>query len=479
MKRNKKNKYAISAQGMVEFALALPILLGLVFGLFEVGRMAFTYITIITASREAVRYGSATGDVTTIGSFSKRYADCDGIREAAQKVNFLQTFSDTDIVITYDHGLLSDGTPVEWGDVGCQNGLNPPLTISTADRINVQVTGTFIPIINIFNVLMTNTDGSTDPITLQSFNSHTILGNVAIEKPWQGGGGGGEGGGGEGSGGGGRLPTATFALPATYTPTPAQSPTPGPSPTRSICQVTASSPTVNEFYTELQWTVANVDAVTISNMNLKWPVGSGILLNIIIDNITIPLNIPAPETTISGFQLSPMQDLAPGNHTFIFQFDNNPLAGVFQVSMTFSNSNCSLVGGALTLYPVTHSGTYPNASKNSYTAGPWSIYNHANKDLIVNYVKITWNDAQNCFRTTNLTAINLGNNVSNLVVDKLNCNGYTLFPVNWIIPAGTTTMNLTFSGHGISKITVELGLTGKINSPSSYILDSSNPQQKQ
>jgi Flp pilus assembly protein TadG len=46
---------------MVEFALALPLLLLLIFGILEVGRMVFTYSSVVNASREAVRYGSATG----------------------------------------------------------------------------------------------------------------------------------------------------------------------------------------------------------------------------------------------------------------------------------------------------------------------------------------------------------------------------------------------------------------------------------
>ena len=54
----KKNK----AQAMVEFALVLPILLMLLYGILEAGRLLFIYSTIVTASRQAVRYGSATGE---------------------------------------------------------------------------------------------------------------------------------------------------------------------------------------------------------------------------------------------------------------------------------------------------------------------------------------------------------------------------------------------------------------------------------
>jgi hypothetical protein len=41
------------AQGMVEFALVLPLLLVLVYGVIEAGRLLFIYSATQTASREA------------------------------------------------------------------------------------------------------------------------------------------------------------------------------------------------------------------------------------------------------------------------------------------------------------------------------------------------------------------------------------------------------------------------------------------
>jgi hypothetical protein len=49
------------AQGMVEFALALPVFLLLMFGIIEFARLLVTYSAVYTASREAVRYAVATG----------------------------------------------------------------------------------------------------------------------------------------------------------------------------------------------------------------------------------------------------------------------------------------------------------------------------------------------------------------------------------------------------------------------------------
>ena len=48
------------AQAMVEFALVLPILLLVVYGLIEVGRALFIYNSVASAARQATRYGAAT-----------------------------------------------------------------------------------------------------------------------------------------------------------------------------------------------------------------------------------------------------------------------------------------------------------------------------------------------------------------------------------------------------------------------------------
>ena len=60
MKKNFEGKKP--AQAMVEFAIALPVLLLLLYGILEAGRLLFLYSTVVTASRQAVRYGSATGE---------------------------------------------------------------------------------------------------------------------------------------------------------------------------------------------------------------------------------------------------------------------------------------------------------------------------------------------------------------------------------------------------------------------------------
>lgn len=48
------------AQAMTEFALLLPVLLLLAFGIFEFGRAYYTYSAISNAARESARYGIIT-----------------------------------------------------------------------------------------------------------------------------------------------------------------------------------------------------------------------------------------------------------------------------------------------------------------------------------------------------------------------------------------------------------------------------------
>src|SRR5512135_3039955 len=72
-----------TAQGMVEFALVLPILLLVIFAVFAFGHLFFTYSSVVSASREAARWGSASG---VSESLRPRYSDCDSIRAAAVRV---------------------------------------------------------------------------------------------------------------------------------------------------------------------------------------------------------------------------------------------------------------------------------------------------------------------------------------------------------------------------------------------------------
>ena len=62
----KRRFYNFKGQAMVEFAFVLPILLLVVFGLLEVGRLIFIYSSITNASRNASRHTSR--EIRTTGN---------------------------------------------------------------------------------------------------------------------------------------------------------------------------------------------------------------------------------------------------------------------------------------------------------------------------------------------------------------------------------------------------------------------------
>jgi Flp pilus assembly protein TadG len=101
-----KKKFSLSqkspAQAMVEFALVLPILLLVIYGLLEVGRLVFIYSSAVSAARQAARYGATTG--LNVSGGVPRYQDCAGMREAAKKVGFIDRIEDADIEIQWDKG---------------------------------------------------------------------------------------------------------------------------------------------------------------------------------------------------------------------------------------------------------------------------------------------------------------------------------------------------------------------------------------
>ena len=130
-----KSKNKSAAQAMAEFALVLPILLLVVYGLLEVGRLLFIWASVNTASRQAVRYGSAIGLVDTNNDSTidtPHYLDCNGILAAANNVAFITRF--TNVNISYDHGIQSDGkTPDPFKDPPDPKSINPDPKLASAN----------------------------------------------------------------------------------------------------------------------------------------------------------------------------------------------------------------------------------------------------------------------------------------------------------------------------------------------------------
>lgn len=148
-----------SGQGLVEFALVLPLLLMLVLGIIEFGRLLFVYAAVNTASREAARYGSAAGDN---GSGTLRYADCGGMIAAAQRVGILANI--TGINISYDSG---PGTPTVYASC-------PPGKIEGGKhRVVVSISASYHPLVPLPNI---------GNLTFNAKSARTILSSVEVGR---------------------------------------------------------------------------------------------------------------------------------------------------------------------------------------------------------------------------------------------------------------------------------------------------------
>jgi hypothetical protein len=169
---------------MVEFALAIPIVLVLLLGIIEAGRLLFLFSSVASASREAARYGAAIGG----GAGTVPYNDCAGIRAAAKRIGEFAGVSDAGISITYDHGPE---------DLTSFASCPPAGKIHLGDRIVVDVSVPYSPIVPLIPIPAFN---------LHSTNGHTIIRDVDIE-----------------------ISTET--------------PTPGPSPTHTSTRTATSTPT--------------------------------------------------------------------------------------------------------------------------------------------------------------------------------------------------------------------------------------------
>jgi hypothetical protein len=137
------------AQNIVEFALAAPVFLAMLVGIFEFSRAIFVLASVYTASREAARYA------IPYNVSEPPYLDCAGIRQVARQHGGPGNVQNADISIYYDHG---PGTSI-FGACPVSGSA-----ITTGDRIIVQVTGHFTPAgfmplleIPTFNIVSTNT----------------------------------------------------------------------------------------------------------------------------------------------------------------------------------------------------------------------------------------------------------------------------------------------------------------------------------
>ncbi len=165
---NEKLNSGSKAQAIVEFAIALPILLILLVGILEVGRMIFIYAAVNNASREAARFGSAWGKDD---SGLIKYKHCAGIRNMARRSAWFLNLPNGNISINYDGGPGTSQKNVcdalSGEDVDVNN-------IVSGDRVNVTVTATYGPVVKLIPI---------NPRNITSKSSRTILGILQLAPP--------------------------------------------------------------------------------------------------------------------------------------------------------------------------------------------------------------------------------------------------------------------------------------------------------
>ena len=283
-----KNQHE-TAQGLVEFALVLPMLIVVLFGVIEVGRLLFIYNAVATSSREAARYGSAAGDV---GGYLAHYEDCNGIRAAAKRMGVLAGIRDADIAISYDHG---PNTPV------FANACPPSgQAVRLGDRVVIEVIAYYQPMVNFVNLV---------PFPLRSVTGRSIIKDVSIEgtppapyptntptrtiTPTP-------------TNTATNTPTPTPTNTATMTPTPTDGSTLTPTPTSTftptstptntptstststmtptptpICPQGAITAYVDPSGKKLKWTVTNLSLnlpIDVTQIYIEWPMTSNVNL---------------------------------------------------------------------------------------------------------------------------------------------------------------------------------------------------------
>lgn len=165
-----KNVHGSKAQAIVEFAIVLPILLMVLIGILEVGRLIFIYSSVTNASRNASRYASAVGYEDT-GMYHK-FAYCDGIRAIAEQSAFLMSPADLTITISYDGGPGTSYASKGYCDATGGDDTDIVANIKTGDRVTVEVNANYETMVSLIPI---------DDRLIQSGSTRTILGILGLD----------------------------------------------------------------------------------------------------------------------------------------------------------------------------------------------------------------------------------------------------------------------------------------------------------
>lgn len=171
MKITRKFNKKEDGQGLVEFALVIPLLLFVLVGVVEIGRIMLVFASATTSAREATRYGIA---IEENANGLPHYIDCDGIKQAAIGIGQYAGIKVEDVTIRYQifgHPVYHPVKEETWPYCG-----DPDFDaddIKFGDRIDVTVTGeygTMFPFLNF------------DGFTITSNSRRIIVKSIKVEE---------------------------------------------------------------------------------------------------------------------------------------------------------------------------------------------------------------------------------------------------------------------------------------------------------
>lgn len=144
-------KRSYPAQGLVEFALTIPIFLVVVLGIIELSRFFLIYSSVYTASREAARYAVAIGDDASL----THDLDCAGIKKVAVDEGFVAGITADQVTVRIQelpsNLALSGATTTV-----CETFTSSGKKTEMGDRILINISTTFQPIMGIIPTMAVN-----------------------------------------------------------------------------------------------------------------------------------------------------------------------------------------------------------------------------------------------------------------------------------------------------------------------------------
>jgi Flp pilus assembly protein TadG len=120
-------------QSMVEMALLLPLLLLLITGIFDIGRLMYTYMHLQIATQETVRQGGLGMDDSEITSFARNYVNIQDPNQLDVQISPGDTErkSGDYVTVTLEY-------PIEFITPFVSNVIPSPVQITTDSTIRVE-----------------------------------------------------------------------------------------------------------------------------------------------------------------------------------------------------------------------------------------------------------------------------------------------------------------------------------------------------